>query len=134
MSKHTDLIAFIGRCLIAVMFLLSGFGKVVAPQSTIAFITSVGLPMPEAAYALSTIVELGGATLLVLGWQTRLLAAGLSLFVIATALIFHRNFADPNMLAHFLKNIALTGGLFQLIAFGPGKYSLDARGRREAGS
>jgi putative oxidoreductase len=128
MSKHTDLIALVGRCLMAVLFFLSGLGKVMAPQPTIAYITSVGLPLPEAAYAISILVELGGAILLVLGWQTRLLGAGLSLFVIATALIFHRNFADQNMLTHFLKNIAMTGGLLQLVAFGAGKYSLDARG------
>jgi putative oxidoreductase len=127
MSKHTDVIALIGRCLMAVMFFLSGLGKVMAPQPTIAYITSVGLPLPEAAYAVSVLVELGGAALLVLGWQTRLLGAGLSLFVLATALIFHRNFADQNMLTHFLKNIAMTGGLLQLVAFGAGKYSLDAR-------
>ena len=127
MSKHTDVMAFIGRCLIAVMFFVSGIGKVVAPQATIAAITSVGLPVPEGAYAISVIVELGGASLLVLGWQTRLLGAGLSVFVIATAVIFHSNFADQNMLIHFLKNIAVTGGLFQLIAFGAGEFSLDAR-------
>jgi putative oxidoreductase len=130
MSKHTDAIALIGRCLIAVMFFLSGLGKVMAPQPTIAYIASVGLPLPEAAYAVSVLVELGGGILLVLGWQTRLLGAGLSLFVIATALIFHHDFADQNTLTHFLKNIAMTGGLFQLIAFGAGKYSLDARGTR----
>ena len=128
MSKHTDLIALVGRCLMAVLFFLSGLGKVMAPQPTIAYITSVGLPLPEAAYAISILVELGGAILLVLGWQTRLLGAALSLFVLATALIFHRNFADQNMLTHFLKNIAMTGGLLQLVAFGAGKYSLDARG------
>ena len=30
------------------------------------------------------------------GWHTRMLGAFLSLFAIATALIFHRNIADQN--------------------------------------
>jgi uncharacterized membrane protein YphA (DoxX/SURF4 family) len=78
MPNHTDAVAFIGRCLMAVMFFMSRFGKVLAPQAKIALITSVGFPPPEAACAMSIIAEIGGALLLVLGWQTRLLGAGLS--------------------------------------------------------
>jgi putative oxidoreductase len=130
--KSTDILAFIGRCLMAVMFLMSGFGKVAAPAATIAYITSVGLPMPSAAYAASLVVELGGGLLLVLGWQTRILGVLLAIFAIATAFIFHRNFADQNQLFHFLKNIAIMGGMFQLIAFGAGNISLDARRRSPA--
>jgi len=111
----------------AVMFLMSGFGKVVAPKATIAWITSTGLPAPEVAYVASIIIELGGGLLLVLGWQVRLLGGVLAIFAIATAFIFHRNVADQNQLFHFLKNIAVMGGLFQLIAFGAGNFSLDAR-------
>jgi len=132
MLKTTNAFAFIGRLLMAVMFLMSGFGKVVAPQATMAWIASVGLPMPTVAYAISIIIELGGGLLLILGWQTRILGAVLSVFAIATALIFHRNVADPNQLFHFLKNIAIMGGLFQLIAFGAGGFSLDGRRARAA--
>lgn len=127
MSRSADTLAFIGRCLMAVMFLMSGFGKVVAPQATIAWINSVGLPEPQLAYFTSIVIEIGGGALLVIGWQTRILGGVLSLFAIATAFIFHRNFADQNQLFHFLKNIAVMGGLFQLMAFGAGNYSLDAR-------
>jgi putative oxidoreductase len=109
MSKRSDAIALIGRCLMAVMFFLSGFGKVVAPAATIAWIASTGLPMPAVGYVVCIIVELGGAVLLVLGWQTRVLGVALSVFAIATAFIFHRNVADQNQLFHFLKNIAVMG-------------------------
>jgi len=127
MSNSTDTLAFIGRCFMAVMFLLSGFGKVVAPAAAIAWITSTGLPMPSVAYVASIIIELGGGLLLVLGWQIRVLGGVLSIFAIATAFIFHRNIADQNQLFHFLKNVAVMGGLFQLMAFGAGNFSLDAR-------
>ncbi len=70
--------------------------------------------------------------LLVLGWQIRALGAVLSAFAIATAFIFHRNVADQNQLFHFLKNIAVMGGLFQLMAFGAGNFSLDARRARKS--
>ena len=128
MSKNTDALAFVGRCLMAVMFLMSGFGKVVAPAATIAWITSTGLPMPAVGYAVSIVIEVGGGILPVLGWQTRILGVILSLFAIATAFIFHRNFADQHQLFHFLKNIAVMGGLFQLMAFGAGNFSAWMRG------
>jgi putative oxidoreductase len=132
MSKNADSIAFIGRCLMAVLFLLSGFGKVAGPAATIAWIASTGLPMPTVAYVAATVLELGGGLLLILGWQIRPLGVVLSVYAIATAFIFHRNLADQNQLFHFLKNIAVMGGLFQLMAFGAGKFSLDARQARKS--
>ncbi|HEY4113148.1 MAG TPA: DoxX family protein [Rhizomicrobium sp.] len=134
MWNSTDIFAFVGRCLMAVMFFLSGFGKVVAPQATIAWITSTGLPMPEVGYFAAIVIELGGALLLVLGWQTKALGIVLSIFAIATAFIFHRNFADQNQFFHFLKNVAVMGGLLQLAAFGAGNFSLDARLARATSS
>ena len=67
-----------------------------------------------------------------LGWRIRPLGAVLSVYAIATAFIFHRNLADQNQLFHFLKNIAVMGGLFQLMAFGAGNFSLDARRARKS--
>ena len=132
MLRSADTTAFIGRCLMAVLLLLSGWGKVVGPATTIAWIASTGLPMPTVGYALAIVIELGGGLLLILGWQTRALAAVLSVYAIATAFIFHRNIADQNQLFHFLKNFAVTGGFFQLIAFGAGNFSLDARRARKS--
>lgn len=70
--------------------------------------------------------------LLILGWQIRALGAVQSVFAIAAAFIFHRNLADQNQLFHFLKDIAVMGGLFQLMAFGAGNLSLDARRARKS--
>jgi putative oxidoreductase len=131
MSKGADTMALIGRCLMAVLFLLSGFGKVAGPAAAIAWIASTGLPMPTIAYIVSVIIELGGGLLLILGWQIRPLAVVLAVYATATAFIFHRNLADQNQLFHFLKNLAVMGGLFQLMAFGAGNFSLDARRARK---
>ncbi|WP_234843501.1 DoxX family protein [Sinorhizobium meliloti] len=51
----------------------------------------------------------------------------LALFSVATALTFHNNLSDLNQFIHFFKNIAMAGGLLQVVAFGAGRYSLDAR-------
>ena len=62
-----------------------------------------------------------------LGYWTRLDAWALILLLIPTTLIFHTNFADPNQMIQFMKNLAMTGGLLYVAAFGPGRLSLDAQ-------
>ena len=123
---------FIGRLLIGLPFVLSGLGKVTAASMTIGYIASVGLPFPPLAFAVAVAVELGGGLLLVTGFRARTVAAGMAVFTIATALAFHNNFADQNQMIHFLKNVMITGGLLQIVAFGAGAFSLDAR-RASAG-
>lgn len=72
-------------------------------------------------------LELVGSVLLGLGYRTRLVAALLAAYAVATALIFHHALADQNQLFHFLKNLAMAGGLLQVVAFGAGAFSLDNR-------
>jgi len=125
MTKQTDVLALTGRILIAALFLLSGFGKLAAPAATQGYIAAMGLPLPIAAYFGSMSVELIGSVLLLVGFQTRIVAAGLAVFTVLTAVIFHSNFADQNQVIHFWKNLAIVGGLLQIVAFGAGKFALD---------
>jgi putative oxidoreductase len=125
MSKTHASAAAAGRVLIALLFLLSGIGKIAAPAATQGFIASVGLPAPVAAYLVAVIVEVGGGVLLIAGLRTRIVAVAMAVFTLATALAFHKNFADQNQMIHFLKNIAIIGGLLQVAAFGGGAFSLD---------
>jgi putative oxidoreductase len=115
-----------GRFLIATIFLLSGISKLATPAGTIGYIASAGLPFPELAYAVAVTVEVGLATALLFGFQTRSVAAVIALFSLATAFGFHSNLADQNQFIHFFKNVAIAGGLLQVIAFGAGAYSVDA--------
>ena len=82
------------------------------------------------AYAVALIVELGGGALLVIGYRARLVAAVMAIFSLATAFAFHANFGDQNQMIHFLKNFAIAGGLLQVVAFGAGSFSVDAKGVR----
>ena len=125
MNKQTDTIALTGRIFIAVLFLLSGLGKLAAPAATQAYIAAMGLPLPVLAYFGSMAVELIGSVLLIVGFRTRPVAVGMAVFTLLTALFFHRNLADPNQMIHFFKNIAITGGLLQIAAFGAGRFVLD---------
>ncbi len=116
---------FAGRLLIGLPFAMSGLGKLAATGPTKQMIAAAGLPFPALALAIAIVVELGGGLALVAGYRTRFVAAVLAVFSIATALSFHANFADQNQMIHFLKNVMITGGLLQIIAFGAGALSVD---------
>ncbi|MDF2119506.1 DoxX family protein [Roseiarcaceae bacterium H3SJ34-1] len=126
MNAQTRYLPALGRLLIAVIFIFAGFGKIAAPVATQGYIASTGLPFPLLGYLLAVLVEAGGGVLLLIGYQTRLVALVLALFSVATAVIFHNDFADQNMMIHFLKNIAMAGGLLQVVAFGAGGFSVDS--------
>lgn len=116
-----------GRILISILFLVAGASKAVAPDGTIGYIASAGLPFPPLAYAGALAMELGGGLLLLIGYQTKWVALALAAFTVVTALIFHNNFADQIQMIMFLKNLAITGGLLQIFAFGAGAFSIDER-------
>jgi putative oxidoreductase len=132
-NANTSILPAIGRLLLAVIFVFSGLGKLAAPAATIGYIASSGLPFAPLGYAIAIAVELGGGLLLVFGFQTRLVAAVLAAFSIVTALAFHHAIGDQNQLLNLLKNFAMAGGLLQVVAFGAGAYSLDARAGRRSG-
>jgi putative oxidoreductase len=117
----------IGRIGLAAIFLLSGFSKLAAPAATIGYIQSAGLPLPQVAFGIAALIEVGGGLALVLGFRTRIVAAILAAFAIVTAFAFHNNFADQGQFINFWKNVAMAGGLLQVVAFGAGRFSLDAR-------
>jgi putative oxidoreductase len=127
MFKDQPYVGAFGRLLIAALFLISGLGKIAAPALTQAYIASAGLPFPLLAYLVAIVIEVGGGILLILGYRSRIVASVMAAYTVAAALGFHRDFADQNAMAHFLKNISITGGMLQVVAFGAGTLSLDNR-------
>ena len=132
MGTSNRYLPLLGRVLIGAPFILSGLGKLAAHDATVGYISSVGLPLPQLAWLIAVVVETGGGALLILGYRARLVAFVVALFALATAISFHRNFADQNQMIHFLKNIMLTGGLLQIVYFGAGPMSIDASGNRKS--
>jgi putative oxidoreductase len=128
-SASIDAAALAGRILMSAIFVLSGVSKLAAPAATIGYIEAMGLPLAPLGFAVAVVVEILGSLALLAGYRTRLVAAGLAAFTLATALAFHNNLADQSQFIHFFKNIAMVGGLLQVTAFGAGRFSLDARRR-----
>jgi len=124
--------ALIGRLLLALMFLLAGLSKLGGLEGTAGYIASKGLPMAQVLAFATAALEVGGAVMLIVGWQARWAALALAAFTLLATVLFHNYWAMPaaeQMMQQlmFMKNLAITGGLLVLFAFGPGSLSLDAR-------
>ena len=128
MEQYRDYLSLLGRMGMAAIFLLSGIGKMLDPQGTQQYMASMGMTTATSFFYVAAVaIEIGGGLSLLVGYMTRMGAMLLFLFMIPTTLIFHTNFSDPMQMIHFLKNLAMGGGLLYIAAYGPGRISMDAR-------
>lgn len=114
-----------GRVLLAAIFIISGISKLGDPAGTAGYIASVGIPAPLVAAWGAIGIELVGGAALIAGYRVRVAALALALFTLAAALLFHADFADQMQAIMFMKNLAIVGGLLQVMAFGAGRFGID---------
>lgn len=124
------LLPLLGRILLALIFVISGYKKIGGFEQTAAYMTSKELPYADVLLVLTIIVELGGGILLILGWKARWAAAAFFLFLIPVSLIFHPFWAVDaaqmqNQFNSFFKNLCIMGGMLYIIAYGAGPLSVD---------
>jgi putative oxidoreductase len=124
--------ALAGRILLALLFVISGIGKVTGFSGTSAFMASKGMPMTEVLLVGAIAVELLGGLMLVAGFKARWAALALLLFTIPATIIFHNPAgldaqAAQGQMIHLLKNLSIMGGMLLVAAFGPGAWSVDRR-------
>jgi putative oxidoreductase len=141
-----SIVFLVARILLATMFIMSGFGKLVDPGMTAGMIQGAGLPAATALTYLAGAFELLAGLAVLVGFQTRIAASLLALFCLFTAFVFHSGainipgFAPEanGLLTVFnglmmWKNITLAGGYALLAAVGAGSISVDARFGAAAG-
>jgi putative oxidoreductase len=114
-----------GRVLLASLFLMSGIGKLSGYAGIAAYMTSVGVPSALLPLVIAT--EVLGATAIIIGWKTRIVAFLLAGFTLLSGFVFHNNFADQVEMVMFLKNLSIAGGFLLLVANGAGALSVDRR-------
>jgi putative oxidoreductase len=138
MNEMRDVGALIGRILLALIFVLSGFGKIMGFSQTEAMMAAQGVPDTSVLLILSIVIELGGGILMIVGFQARWAALAVFLFLIPVTYMFHvqgymhaaqQHQAMMVMMQkiNILKNLAIEGGLLVLASFGPGRLSVDGR-------
>jgi putative oxidoreductase len=117
------IIQFLGRIMLALIFILAGVGKITDPAGTIGYMQSVGLPglllWPTIA------LEVLGGLAIATGFKTTYAAFALAGFSVLSAVLFHNQFADQMQMIMFLKNIAMAGGLLLLATSPRTAFSLD---------
>jgi putative oxidoreductase len=126
------MLPLIGRILLSAIFLISGARKALMYAGTVGYFTKLGFPAADVFAVIAIVIEIGGGILLVIGWRTRWVAWLLILFVAIAAGMAHRFWEfdaaqQANQMNHFLKNLAIIGGLMFVAAFGPGSASVDKR-------
>ena len=112
----------IGRVLIAVLFVLSGWSKIGGYAGTQGYMQSAGVP--GGLLPLVILLELGGGLAIIAGFYTRVVALLLAGFTVLAALLFHTG-ADQIQQIMFMKNLGLAGGFLFLFANGAGRLSVD---------
>ena len=119
----------IGRALLALIFLQSGWDKVFNFRKVAGMMAKNGIPFTEVLLLLSIVIVLAGGLMLLLGWHARWAALVLTLWMIPVTLTFHAFWSYPpeqvfNQTNHFLKNLVVIGFLLNVVGMGSGPYSL----------
>jgi putative oxidoreductase len=127
-----SLTALFGRILLSAIFLISGFAKITDWSGTAGHMEKAGMVAIPLFLVGAIVLEIGGGLSVHLGWFTRIGTVALVVFLVAATLVFHNFWAydgaeRTQQMINFMKNLAIMGGLLTLMAFGPGRYSVDGR-------
>ena len=121
----TNILDLVARILISALFLINGIFKISNYEGTVGWMEGFGIPGILLIPAI--ILEIVGPILFILGYKAKIAAGLLSLFCIATAVIFHNDFSDQMQLGSFLINIALGGGFLFIFINGTKDFSFDKK-------
>ena len=131
-GKVGDEVIFLARILLVVLFLTSGWGKLMNFPGTVAYMAQSGAPLPPVSAVVAILVELLVSAAILVGALTRPLAVLMALYTLMTALIGHRYWtmtgaAEAESMVNFYKNVSIMGGFLLLYVTGAGKYSADVQ-------
>ncbi|TPI56543.1 MULTISPECIES: DoxX family protein [unclassified Mesorhizobium] len=131
MPRNALLLA--SRLLLAALFVPSGFHALADIAGTSGYFAGLGLPLPGLAAWGTGLFELIAGLLILIGFQTRIVALLLAAFCIVAGFIGHYGQgADDATLAFLhqqmlMKDIAISGGFLALAVAGAGAWSVDGR-------
>jgi putative oxidoreductase len=128
-STAADFIILLARIMVGLIFVLSGWPKLLHLQASVTGLTQRGIP--EFLAYLGPPVEFFGGLALLLGFATQYAAILILLFTIIATFTSHRfwEYTDPTQYrpqsTNFWKNISMMGGMLLLCVTAGGRYSLD---------
>jgi putative oxidoreductase len=131
-DRRKDAVILLARILLMILYIPSGWGKLMDFNGTVGLMAHEGLPLPLIAAVIAIVMELPVGLAIVVGIFTGPLAALLAVYTLAAGFIGHHYWTMAgaerfgNMI-NFYKNVAICGGLLLLWVTGAGKYSVDKR-------
>ena len=117
------ILEFVGRLLLSILFLIEGLGKISMQENVITYMEDYGVP--GILFLPATALEILFPIILIVGYKTKWAASVMALFTFTVAIIFHTDFSDGMQMIFFFKDLAIAGGFMIIVAYGPGKISLD---------
>lgn len=126
-------LSFLARAAIVAIYVLSALGNKIPQFSNVTqYMASEGVPAPQFLLAGAIVFLLAGGLSVLLGFQARLGAALLLIFLGLATYFFHDFWTFEGQerqlqMIQFMKNVSLMGTMLFLIANGAGAGSLDAR-------
>lgn len=127
-----DALLLIGRILLVVLFLISGFPKMTGFSGTVQYMASLHIPIPMLSAVIAVLMEVFASILIVIGFFTRPIAIIFALYTLGSAFLGHAYWnmtgdaVEPNLI-NFYKNVSIVGGFLLLAIVGPGSWSMDRR-------
>ena len=119
-----NLSTLVGRVLIAIVFIMAGYGKIGGYEGTQGYMEAMGVP--GMLLPVVIVLELLGGIAVLVGYQTKIAAFLLGGFTFLAAVIFHTNFGDQMQMILFMKNLAISGAFLLLFVHGPGQWAVNS--------
>lgn len=132
-SIGEGLFPLLARIFICAIFVQGAFGKMLGWQGQAQYMASRGMSQATipALLGIALVIEAVGVLCLLAGWQARIAAFIMFLYLGAVSVLLHNFWTVQNEMARggmqtqFLKNVGIMGGLLMIAAYGAGRWSID---------
>lgn len=130
-ASGNGIVSLFGRVLLSIIFIVSGFSKLFAFHALAGILVAKGFPLANVAAGVAIAIEIVGGLAILTGFKAKVTAWIVFLYLIPTTLLFHNFWTMQGPMrmdnqVHFMKNLAIMGGLLLLASNGAGRFSLDA--------
>ena len=115
----------LGRLMVSLIFATSAYSKAFGWSGNVAYMQSQHMPMIPFLLACALVVELVGSVCLIVGWQARVAASVMFLYLIPVTFRLH-----TFMGTQLQKNIGIMGGLLYIAVYGAGRFALSGNEQR----
>jgi len=111
----------LGRGLVGLLFVVTGFGMLMDTTGTAGYMASLGIPFASIVVWLVIVLKVVAGTAIIIGKRVGLASATLIAFTALATLLAHVGLKGGGFdTVDVFKNLAIVGGLLYLMSYGPG--------------